>query len=195
MSEKLIEKANREVDIFKVLEEFFDIRHPSEGKSWKGYCPFGFEHPDGGVDKGWRTYPATNSSYCFVMHGYLTPVRLIQIQTGRKAAASAKYLLEHYGLLGSYDWRERFQEISADRAQRQNEPLGAVSYVVEALNMSLEDHPAYESEQYKSYFAEALEAELGRLDQTLSVSKTTEEDIRRWLQEAKANLLELLDDA
>lgn len=189
----LIERANR-ISIFTVLEDFFGIRHPASGRSYKGYCPFGFEHPDGGIDKGWRTYPATNSSYCFVMHGFMPPVRLIQIRRDVKATTAARHLLEHYGLLRPRPYHERFKELVAERETRLTN-IGQTAYLVEALHTALAAHPSYAEAQFSDRFSGAVESELERLDALLAdKGSATEEGVREWFRQAKQELTQLLED-
>lgn len=98
-SERIIDRANREVSIFDVLEDYFDLYLPRDGASFKSHCPFSNEHADGGMDKGFRTYPGSNSSMCFVQHGYMPPARLFALKYGESQVRAAKRLLGYYGLL------------------------------------------------------------------------------------------------
>lgn len=181
--EQLIDRAN-EVSVFDVLQDWFGITHPREGRSYKGRCPFGWEHPDGGVDKAWRTYPATNSTYCFVGHGYMGPVRLVAMQEGKRPLVAAKMILAKYDLLKSRAWRERFRELQVAREQ-----TGRVSpaWVVAALHEGLRDHPGYEQAQFSPRFAAALEGALEVLDMVLQ-SGVGEEQVREWYAKTKALL-------
>lgn len=190
--EALVEQAN-DISIFKVLRDFFDLDLPSEGKSYKSWCPFGFEHPDGGIERTWRTYPATNSSYCFSGHGYMPPVRLISIQKGWGSFKAAEYLLEIYGLLKKKSYRERYNETVLDREMRQESP-GPATDLVEALHVALRAHPGYAAHQFDESYQQTLEGALASLDAMLS-NKATEVDIRAWFDEARGALGKVLDES
>jgi len=189
--DELVARAD-EISIFRVLKDFFDIDLPSEGRSYKSWCPFGFEHPDGGITRTWRTYPGTNSSYCFEGHGYMTSVRLISIQRDWGSYKSAKYLLEIYGLMKPKNYRERFNQMVSDRAMRQDS-IGPVSDLVEALHVALRGHPMYERHQFDVAFQQEFERGLAVLDGMLSV-KATEVELRAWFAEVRGLLGKVLDD-
>lgn len=178
----LIEKARAEVSLFDVLDDFFDIRHPREGKSYKGDCPFRWEHPDGGADKGWRTYPASNTSYCFVTHGVLDGPRLISLRNDISLTEAAKFLLNHYGKLKPKPYRERMSELVEARAKTN---LGEVSYLVEALQMAIEtEAPGME---FDPDVQNAIEEELDSLEDVLG--EVTEEGLAAWYVKARAHVL------
>lgn len=187
---ELVDRANSAVSLFDVLEEFFGISHPRSGRSYKGFCPFGFEHPDGGLDKGWRTYPATNSSHCFVMHGLLNPVRLMQIKSDQKPVKAAVRLLEHYGLIAPKHWRERYQDVLLEREQRQRS-VGNPQHAVEALGMALASVPGYDVRQFDPDVMRAMEIVLERLDDAVSASDP-EQAIRKWYKAAKTGMARVI---
>lgn len=187
---ELVDRANSMVDLFDVLEEFFGVFHPREGKSYKGFCPFGFEHPDGGMDKGWRTYPATNSSHCFVMHGLLNPVRLMQIKHDEKPVKAAVRLLEHYKLIQPKHWRERYQDLLIEREQRQRS-AGNPQHAVEALNLALTGIQGYDSRQFDADVMRAMEIVLDKLDDAVS-SDDPEQAIRKWYKAAKKGMARVI---
>lgn len=194
-AQRLIERTNEVVSVFDVLTDFFGISHPSQGRSYKGYCPFGFEHPDGGSEKGFRTYPATNSSYCFFQHGSMPPVRLIQIDKGWKAVRAAYFLLDHYGLSKPQHYRKRFAALQIAR-ETAGANLGRTSYLVEALHTGLASHEKYQDAQYTDTFSAALEEELETLDGLLADRDTaTEEAVREWYAKARRRLLEVLNES
>lgn len=189
-AEALIDRANSEVSIFDVLDEFFGIWVPREGNSWKARCPFGYEHPDGGLDKGWRTYPSTNSSMCFVMHGFMGPVRLISIKYSERAVKSAERLLRHYGFLTPRPWRERFTELQVEMEHR-TPSVGNPQHAVAALSVALKEHPQYTRRQFDSDVMQAMEAVLDRLDQV--VQQEDPEKVREWYGQAKAVMLRVIE--
>lgn len=188
----LVERANSEISIYRVLRDLFDIDVPGEGtRSYKSWCPFGFEHPDGGVERTWRTYPATNSSYCFNGHGFMPPVRLVSIQKGWPSYRTARYLLEIYGLLKQKNYRERYDEMVVGRETRQ-ESLGAAGDLVEALHVALKSHPGYVDGQYGERFQQEFGVALAGLDGILS-GKATEVAVREWFAQAREKLWKVLD--
>lgn len=189
---RLIERAN-EISIFGVLEDLFGIKVPSEGRSFKSYCPYAFEHPDGGVEKGWRTYPSTNSSFCFVMHGYLDPVRLVSIQRDVRPVEAAKWLLRHYGLLKPVSYGRRMQELLAER-EASVQRVGSTAYLVEALQAALSAIPAYAERQFAPDVAAAMEEELEGLDAILvNIRGDPSEPVRSWYSEAKRHLSRIVE--
>jgi hypothetical protein len=190
----LIEKANDAVSIFDVLAEEFGIRHPREGRSFKGHCPFGFEHPDGGIEKGYRTYPETNTSHCFVMHGQLTPVRLIALQNDWSQRRSAEYLLRKAGLLDARPWQERWNEMETERIAPATPDLGDPQDLVEALHESLRGHPAYPAGGVSPTLSDALDARLRVLERVLGTGLATKEHVAAWYEATKIRLRQVLDE-
>lgn len=181
-SADMIDRAN-EIDIFTVLKDFFNIDVPSEGESFKSYCPFGEEHPDQGRDKSWRTYPATNSSYCFTEHGVLTPVRLVQLQREEWASASAEFLLRKYDLLKPKPWRERYA-LLMERREQSETSMGNPQHAVEALQMALQNVEGYPSRQFDADVREGMEKVLGALEKVFA-SETPDQTLREWFTRAK----------
>jgi hypothetical protein len=190
----LIEKANEVVSIFDVLHDLFDIDHPREGRSYKGHCPFGFEHPDGGVEKGFRSYPGSNTGYCFVMHGQLTPVRLVALQNDWSQRRSAEWLLRKAGKLDARPWQERWNEMEAEKAAPKEQELGDPQELVEALHESLRSHPAYPPGGLSPRLSEALETRLRVLERVLATGFTTKEFVEDWYRETKDLLRRVLDE-
>lgn len=188
----IYERAN-EISILKVLRDFFGIDHPDADRPWSGYCPFGFEHPDGGVDKDFRTNSKQNTAMCFAMHGYLTPVKLIQIRKEISAKRAALFLLEHYDLLREKPYPERWADILRDKAEREADK-GDTNDLVEALRIALTAHEAYADQQYSDDFNNRLEAHLNALD-TLLKNDGSESDVREWYEQAKFDLIKYLEEA
>lgn len=189
-AERLIDRAN-EVSIFDVLEDFFDLTLPREGQSFKSRCPFGAEHPDGGLDKGWRTYPGSNSSMCFVMHGYMGPVRLIQMQYGGKAVSAAERILNFYNLNRPRPWRDRYWDVATEVAQRESRPVtGDPAHAVEALNIALRKEPGYVTRQFDDDVLHAMEVVLDRLDAVMQAEDP--DAVRQWYQQAKSAMVQIV---
>lgn len=185
-----IEKAN-EIPIQNVLKDYFDIDVPMEiDSSWKTYCCFAFEHSDGGVDRSMRVYPS-NSAHCFSDpdHGFMTPVRIIQIHEGISQRQAARKLLIKYGLFKSIDWRKQFQEILEQKAE--TEAISA-SHLVEAIHVALSAHSDWTHLQFDPDVQNALERELTVLDGLLAEGKDAS-SIRFWYTCAKIELLALCD--
>lgn len=177
---EILGRASR-ISIFDVLEDFFGIVAPRSGESWKGACPFGFEHPDGGLSKGFRTYPATNSGYCFVMHGVVDPIRLMAIREEVRATTAARHLLEHYGIPIEQGWRNRARDLIAESATRST-ALGDPTWAAHALQTSLERYEEYAAAQFEEDVANAMDAALRGLDELMRSPGTTDEDLRSWLR-------------
>jgi hypothetical protein len=159
---KMIVKADA-ISIYNVLSDFFQINVPADN-DFKTYCPFVTEHGDGGADKGWRTYPDTNSSYCFIMHGVMGPVRLIQNLKGLSSVPAAEFLLGHYDMLKPLPWRDRFEALRVEREQQDQEGLGSPQDAVEALHMALNRVPGYLSRQFDPDVQQAMEVVMGLLN-------------------------------
>lgn len=190
----LIAWANEVVPVFDVLEAEFNIRHPRTGSSWKGYCPFGWEHPDGGIEKGFRTYPATNTAHCFVMHGSLTPVKLLVLSRGWSYRRSAEELLRRAGKLDVRPWRERWDELVTERAQTASSAdLGDPAELVEAIHEALRTHEAYPPSGVSPRLSEVLNARL-EVFEGLRESKASVAQVRQWFEATKAALRAVLDE-
>ena len=180
----LVDRANA-VSIHDVLRDFLDINVPVfHERSWKDYCPFGFEHPDGGVDKGWRIYSMTNSSYCFVQHGSMGPVRLVALRKELSHKKAAYAILDRYDLIKPRHYRQRYDELIQAQATRM-ESIGNLADLVGALHQALSQEPFYAERQFTTEFAEQMEAALGELNDLTSSSP---EAVREWFTRAKSEL-------
>lgn len=187
-AEQLIERANA-VSIFDVLEDYFGLTLPREGRSFKSRCPFAYEHDDGGLDKGWRTYPATNSSMCFPMHGFMPPVRLIQIKYREKQVRSAERILRNYDLLKPKHWKQRYQDLLLTLEQKK-ESVGNPQHAVEALSVALRADPTYTRRQFDPDVMRAMEVVLEKLNE---VTATGDPDlVRLWYVKAKSAMLTIV---
>lgn len=188
-SEQLIARANA-VSIFDVLEDFFSIYVPREGNSYKSRCPFGDEHADGGLDKGFRTYPTTNSSMCFPMHGYMPPTRLIQNRFHVRATEAAETILRRYGLLRPTRYQDRMSELLEAHAG-QEEQVGNPQHAVAALHLSLESDPNYRLRQFDADVMYAMEVVLNGLDEVVSEGKA--EALREWYMKARSLMTQVVE--
>jgi len=183
--------ANR-IPIHRILRDLWqsDVPMGLGHRSWKTYCPLGWEHPDGGVDKGFRVYEQTNNAYCFVMHGSMTPVRLAQMCWGGKPRNVARKLMEQYGLGRRY-WKERYEEILQEYESRDSATQSA-AYLVEALHTALSNIPGYIQIQYKPGVVSEMENELLGLD-SLMGQHPSDEQIRVWYQNARQRLAHFIE--
>lgn len=184
----VVDRANKQVPVIRVLNDLWNSYVPSGlgHRSWKTFCPLGWEHPDGGLDKGFRVYESTNTAYCFVMHGSMGPVRLAQMRWGGKQERVAYRLLEAYGL-GKRPWRERYEELLATY-ETTHRP-GAPSNVVEALQVRLSTEAGYAQLQYFPAVVTVMDAVLEGLDVLYGGSGLTEEKIRQWYESALEEIL------
>lgn len=192
---ELLARANA-IRVTVVLADHFGVLVPLDlppDQSWKTDCPFNTEHGDGGLDKNFRVYGSTNASYCFAMHGQMDPVRLFMMKHDLRPVQAAEKLLKAYGLASGRDWKERYAELILAREQRA-QGIGSIPYLVEALNKSLSQHPAYSDQQFTPKFARALEIELDSLDSLLAhVSGDTDLAVREWYKDARNRLTTVLD--
>lgn len=188
-AERMIERANA-VSIFDVLEDFFGLSLPRSGESYKSYCPWRAEHPDGGLDKGFRTYPGTNTAMCFPMHGFLTPVRLLQEKYQERPYKAAERILRNYDMLRPKPWQERYWELK-DEAEESRDLVGNPQHAVEALSVALNGVPGYASRQYDRDVLDAMEAVLDRLNEV--VVSGDPQQVRNWYDQAKAIMFKIVE--
>lgn len=187
-AEKLVEQANTRVSIFDVLEDFFRIYVPREGLSWKSHCPWSDLHPDGGVSKGFRTYPETNSAMCFVQCGYLTPVRLIARKYHEPEFRSARRLLSFYGVGAPLPWKERWASLSDEPEVNVGNPQN----IFAALSQRLQRLPAYRSRQFDPDVTTALGRIHGSLESVLA-DHPTPQRLQAWLDGAFDALVPIIE--
>jgi hypothetical protein len=187
--ERLIERANA-VSIFDVLVDYFNHDVPREGASYKSYCPFAYEHADGGFDKGFRTYPASNSSMCFPMHGYMPPVRLVSLKYGISQPRAAERILERYGLLRPRNYRARWSELMVAREQAKDQ-IGNPQNAVAALQTALEQTTDYRARQFDSDVSEAMSVVLTALDNI--VASNDGDDLRLWHTKALEAMTKVIE--
>lgn len=183
-----VDRANA-VPIQTVLNDLFGIYVPGGlDRSWKTTCPFGFEHPDGGVERNMRVY-GSNSAYCFAMHGFLTPVRLVQLRSevGQKRASGI--LADRYGLVKREPYWTRMKQLVAEQSTKVRE-AGSPTSAVAALQAALERDERYAMRQFDPDVTQVMESELERLDEVL-ITKA-EGGVREWLRGALTRMSEML---
>lgn len=167
----------KEVPIHDVLRDFFRITVPYAEGSYKIYCPFSAEHPDGGIDKNTRVYSASNSVYCFAVHGSMDPVGLVMMQMGVPAKVAAQKVLQRYNIPSRAPWRQRYQEVLLD-AERRESPAVDPAALVEALHVALAREANYLDSLFSRRLNDVLEERLLLLDSILG--SASEEEIREW---------------
>ncbi len=189
---RLIARAN-DVNLFDVLEDFFELFLPRDGESYKTNCPFGQEHEDGGkLDKGWRTYPASNSSFCFPMHGFMPPVRLVSLRYNERAVKAAERILNKYDLLRPKHYNHRMRELLAEReAMEQSSGIGNPQHAVEALNRALDQIPDYPKRQFDNDVMDALGVVLSALDRV--VKEGDRSRLREWYMKSLSALTQIIE--
>lgn len=92
-----IKRADSEVRIETVLNDFFGGDVPYEAGKIKTHCPIGYDHSDGGTRKAMSVYSDTNSAWCFSHNTRFTPTTLWQLRTGLPPREAARDLLDIYG--------------------------------------------------------------------------------------------------
>jgi hypothetical protein len=185
-----VDRANS-VPIQSVLKDLFGVYVP-EGldRSWKTHCPFYFEHPDGGLEKNLRVY-GSNSAYCFAMHGFLTPVRLVQLRSETGPKRAAQILAERYGLVKKEPYWVRMSQLISDQSTKLRDS-GSPTHAVAALQSALEHVEGYDRRQFDPDVTQAMEAALEGLDEVL---RTREEGgVRQWFRSALKSMTTMLGE-
>ena len=186
-----IEKANDAVDVLPLLWAL-GCKIPGETeRSVKFKCPYGSEHPDGGIEKAARFYGPTRSAYCFAGHGPLTPVKLIANEEGLSYADAADKILRDRGLKAKpQTYQERFAEA---REKALEKPAGVdTSYTITALRTWLTaQFPDYARRQYDSDVRDAFILCVESLN---SRPDPSVDDLRQWLEVAKKVMTRVMAD-
>lgn len=184
-----IDQANT-VPIQDVLKDLFGIYVPAGlDRSWKTTCPFYFEHPDGGVERNMRVY-SSNSAYCFAMHGFMTPVRMVQLRSEIGSRRAAQALAERYGLAKKEPYWVRMQQLVLDQSVKVQE-AGSPTHAVAALQAALGQIESYGLRQFDPDVTQAMEIELEKLDDVLRTR--TEGGVREWFRTALMQMSDLLN--
>lgn len=173
---ELYDLANQ-ISMRDVMYDFFHTTLPEVDRPYKIYCPFGVEHRDGGIDRAFRYYPSTNTAYCFSIHGFFTPVRLMAMKEDLSFYAAANLLIEHYSIDGT-----RTPEIIPCESTR-------IAYLQRALMISLTSHPKFEKGQYAPAFSEALHSAFS----DPPASDAAESELRVWYSDCRKGLAAVLD--
>lgn len=185
----VIERADEAVNVIDVLEAMGCDVPRGEYNSWKMFCPFREEHPDGGLDKNFRVYPPTNVN-CFAMHGYMRPTQLYSRWKNLSRERSALILLEERGLLKPKFYRDRWNDLVNFREENREarRSLGDPSYLTDALNTALSTNPNYKASEFSAPVREAWRVVLTALDVLFSRDDTDGAKLKFWFDRSLAKI-------
>lgn len=182
-----MQAANTLVPLAEILNGEFGLDIPdSPDRSWKGYCPFQFEHPNP-IDRNWRFYPSTNTAYCFEMHGLLTPVNLTVMSKDCTLKQAALSLLEPRNLLRPKPWRERWGQMMHERSAKD---VIDTQGIMAALHVWIANQPNLAALQFTEPFQLILSTQLGVLDSMVETDSM--DNIHFWYELTKNYLTALL---
>lgn len=184
-NESIIDTANRVVP-FRVVLGMTNI-YVSEfayGKSIKARCPYAdMYHLTEDAGKSMRVYSDTNTGFCYMGCGVLTPVAVYAKLNGISYRDSAKFLLEKVGhKLKTFE--EKWQDALNDRG-----PVNLEGYR-EALDELCFQYTRYRwsSLKYTASISSSLSNLLNILDKAQSY-----DDADRWLEIAKRHMFHQID--
>lgn len=184
--DELVVRANEEVSIVSVLNDYFHADVPENAYGWKTYCVQKWEHRDGGIDRQFRVYSDTNTAHCFAIHGLYTPARLWRIRTASPTLKdAARDLLRVYGIrIKEPTYQERFTAIrEASSRTSKVTPDG----MLEALQVFLGTIPDYTVRQFDPNVLRVVNSTVEDIQEFCSRDPSLEE-ARQWLQRAQAQL-------
>jgi hypothetical protein len=152
-----VDRANELIRVEDVLNKHFNLGEeiPADTDRWRTYCPFGYEHEDGGRVKELRIYTSSNTCYCHKMHGNMDPVRLWQHHLGfdRSRRKSAIDLLETYGIsTRSKSYQEVYKEVSEGAQVELVAPP-----VIQAFHSYVRSFPDYWQRQFDEPVIELMD--------------------------------------
>jgi hypothetical protein len=173
---RLIEIANDKVGFAFACEMIGTYVPPIYGNYKKINCPFGqWYHSDGGKDKTFAVYPASESAWCWACNVLYTPVKLISIAWDMPAEEAAWELLNRAGIKPP-----SLEDIWVE-LERSREPIPDRASLGQALRLYLgRTVPDWNSRQFDPDVAGLLDKCLGLLD-----SVNTEQEARQWLDGTK----------
>lgn len=178
-----IEAANR-ISIIKLLRVLHNI-DADEQLPMKLYCMWGNTHADGGLERALRTYPETNSAFCFAGCGWQDPVGLARRTWGLRAYRAAQRLNDEYGD-PTKTWQERVEANA-----RSTTPADIKAILPAVLHYHLQADPDYGTLSLDPRVLAATEAALVQLDG----ANPTPDEARAWLGTAVKAVSEALDKA
>lgn len=183
----LIRRANQ-LDFLDVLSHFFNLHYPPTGSSWKGACPFQWQH--GTPVKNFRVYPSSRSSFCFEMHGWMNATKIIALRDDVDEVEAALTLLKFYDQPTGQHYTERFADLMEASNQRS---AGSPADAVSALQASLSRSNLYVDNEYTESVVDAMEVVLDRLDHVMQDYETDDgvdaSVLRQWLDESHATVI------
>lgn len=183
--ESIIDTANKIVPLRIVLGMTnIYVSEFTYGKSIKARCPYAdIYHLTEDAGKSMRVYSDTNTAFCYMGCGVLTPVSVYAKLNGVSYKESAKFLLEKVGhKLKTFD--EKWQDAVAGF-----EPLNLQGYR-EALTEMCIFHS--EGEWGTLKYAPGVSAAFSKLLTVLDKA-TSYEDADRWLDKARLIMFNQLD--
>jgi hypothetical protein len=185
-NESVVDIANRIVPLRIVLGMTnIYVSEFTYGKSIKTRCPFAdIYHLTEDAGKSMRVYSDTNTAFCYMGCGVLTPVSVYAKLNGVPYKAAAKFLLEKVG-----HKLKTFDEKWAD-AVNGVEPLNLQGYR-DALN---EICTSYSKGEWSSLkYSPSVSSSFSKLLEILDKASSYE-DADRWLATARQLMLKKIDE-
>lgn len=182
--EALFERANSLGSALRVLNDELgcDIPEHSDSKSWKFRCPWGEEHPDGGLDKNTRFYWDADRAFCFSTHGVLDLVGIRSLMWSVPTTIAAKRLVESYDAQNvRKPWRERIEAARDALLAKQSPRLMDTTHAHAALHSALRAIDGYIEAQYRPEVRQVVRQAQEMLDPTWDFETTM-----KWLDAATA---------
>lgn len=188
-ADQMVAKANEEVRIEDLLNDHWGIFVPRDAQSWKAYCPLGYEHRDGGLEKNFRVYSESNSCNCFALHGFMSPVMLWRTRVGGSFKDAALSLLTEYEIeFRTLSYQERFETLQEVSEEKKIDP----EPLVQALKIFLRSHPNYDVRQYDEDVLRVVNLLIGEAQELCSRSTIRKEEVELWYEAARSRLSRLL---
>lgn len=182
-SKSVVDIANEEVDIYKVLQMVGVDAYGLYGNNSKIYCPFGpITHMDGGQTRAMRVYLDTGSLYCFACQKYFNPVILWSEYSGLSYEESAEFLLESQG------WKPETYESRWDKLTKKRK--FDTSELQNALDLyCLSIHPKWKTIQVNSPYIDVFSKLMTVADNVTNVAQA-----EKWMEVAKQKMREVLNE-
>lgn len=188
----IVKMANTRVRVESVLNDHFGMSVPMDADGWKARCPFYQEHDDGGIDRQFRIYSATNRGYCFAMHNVLDPVGLWRMRSYFPSLRhAAEDLLETYGI----DFRPKpYQERMASLLTFETSFVADPDVITQVIMLYLQRLPFYEERQYEERLLLGVNSVLNEVH-PLCESASSPQEVEKWLQKAKTTLQKMVSQS
>lgn len=184
----LIQRAETEVKIEKVLLDQFGIESVEDSGGWKTHCPLGAEHSDGGTSKSMRVYSDSNSAWCFSHSTRFTPVKLWQLRHPGNRVEAAVEMLEHYGFRTTPPTLdERWESLEHEEEEVIPEEVGELHDAL--ITFARTTLPNYECHQYRSEVLDIM-AKIYAISDHLDLSGPRG-SMLEWLEKSKKILTEV----